>query len=41
MKTWMVAVATAALALSVSACNTVDGAEKDVKSVAKEVDQEL
>jgi predicted small secreted protein len=40
-KTWTAIVATATLALAVSACNTVEGAGEDVDSVADKVDEEL
>jgi len=40
-RTLTVAIATAALALTVSACNTIDGAGEDVDSVADKVDEEL
>ena len=40
-KRWTVAIATAALALAASACNTIDGAGEDVDSVADKVDEEL
>jgi len=40
-KTWSAALATATLAMAVSACNTVAGAEEDVESVAQEVDEKI
>jgi len=40
-KTWTAAVATATLALAVTACNTIEGAGEDVDSVADEVEEEL
>ena len=41
MRKIIVTVATAAFALSVAACNTVEGAGEDLESAADAVDEEI